>query len=54
MIFHLKSHSGDFSLENIPTIDIDETVEHFAGRGFAVLASCGANQSSGFDEAIFP
>lgn len=44
-------HSGDFSLENIPTIDIDETVEHFAGRGFAVLASCGANQSSGFDEA---
>ena len=41
-------HSGDFSLENIPTIDIDETVEHFAGRGFAVLASCGADQYSDF------
>lgn len=43
-------HSGGFSLENVPTVDIDETVEHFAGRGFAVLVSCGANQSSGFDE----
>lgn len=44
-------HLGGFSLENIPTVNIDKTVEHFAGRGFAVLASCGANQSSGFDEA---
>lgn len=43
-------HSGGFSLENVPTVDINETVEHFTGRGFAVLASCGANQSSGFDE----
>ena len=43
-------HSGGFSLENIPAIDIDETVEHFAGRGFAVMASCGAEQCSGFNE----
>ena len=43
-------HSGGFSLENVPAIDIDETVEHFAGRGFAVLASCGADQYSGFNE----
>ncbi len=43
-------HSGGFSLESIPAIDIDETVEHFAGRGFAVLASCGAEQYSGFNE----
>lgn len=43
-------HSGDFSLESIPAIDIDETVEHFAGRGFAVLASCGAEQYSGFNK----
>lgn len=43
-------HSGDFLLENIPAIDIDETVEYFAGRGFAVLASCGAEQYSGFNE----
>ena len=42
-------HLGGFSLENIPTVNIDKTVEHFAGRGFAVLASCGANQSSVFD-----
>ena len=43
-------HSGGFSLENIPALDIDETVEHFAGHGFAVLASCGAEQFSGFNE----
>ena len=43
-------HSGGFSLENVPAIDINETVEHFAGRGFAVLASCGADQYSGFNE----
>lgn len=43
-------YSGSFALDNIPEIDIDETVEHFAGRGFAVLASCGAEQYSGFNE----
>ena len=37
-------HSGGFSLDSVPTIDINETVEHFAVRGFAVLASCGAEQ----------
>ena len=43
-------HSGGFALDNVPIINLDETVEHFAGRGFAVLASCGAEQFSGFDE----
>lgn len=43
-------HSGSFALNNVPEIDIDETIEHFAGRGFAVFASCGAEQSSGFNE----
>lgn len=43
-------HSGGFSLENIPVLNIDETVEHFAGRGFAVMASCGAEQYSGFNK----
>lgn len=43
-------HSGGFALDSVPIIDLDETVEHFAGRGFAVLASCGAEQFSGFDE----
>lgn len=42
-------HSGSFALDSVPSIDIDETVEHFAGRGFAVLASCGAEQFSGFN-----
>ena len=42
-------HSGSFSLDSIPTIDINKTVEHFAGYGFAVLASCGAEQFSGFN-----
>ena len=43
-------HSGGFVLDSVPTMDINETVEHFAGRGFAILASCGAEQSSGFNE----
>lgn len=43
-------HSGGFVLDNVPVIDIDEMVEHFVGRGFAVLASCGAEQFSGFNE----
>ena len=43
-------HSGGFTLDRVPTIDINETVAHFAGRGFAVLASCGAEQFSGFNE----
>ena len=43
-------HSGGFALAGVPEIDIDETVEHFAGRGFAVLASCGVEQFSGFND----
>lgn len=43
-------YSGDFALNGVPELDISETVEEFAGRGFAVLASCGAEQVSGFDD----
>ena len=43
-------HSGGFALDSVPAMDITETVEHFAGRGFAVLASCGAEQFSGFNK----
>ena len=43
-------HSGGFTLDDVPTIDIGETVDHFVGRGFAVLASCGAEQFSGFND----
>lgn len=42
-------YSGGFALDSIPIMDINETIEHFAGRGFAVLASCGAGQVSGFN-----
>lgn len=42
-------HSGGFSIKGIPQIDITETVENFAGYGHAVLASCGAEQISGFN-----
>lgn len=43
-------HSGNFALNSVPVMDIDEMVEDFAGHGFAVLASCGAEQYSGFNE----
>lgn len=42
-------HAGGFSLDNVPEKHINETAEHFVGRGFAVMASCGADQSSGFN-----
>ena len=43
-------HSGDFSLSGVPPMNMNETVEHFAGHGFAVMASCGANEFSGFHD----
>lgn len=42
-------HSGGFSLRGIPQMDINGTVENFVGHGCAVLASCGAEQTSGFN-----
>ena len=41
-------HSGSFELTTIPKLDIHETVEYFVGRGFAVMASCSAEETSGF------
>lgn len=43
-------HSGGFSINGVPQIDITDTVESFAGHGYAVLASCGVEQLSGFNE----
>ncbi len=43
-------HAGSFSIKGIPQIDITETVEGFAGHGYAVLASCGAEETSGFND----
>ena len=43
-------HSGSFSINGVPQINITDTVENFAGHGYAVLASCGAEQYSGFND----
>lgn len=41
-------HSGSFDVEQQSTLDINQTVDSFIGHGYAVLASCGANETSGF------
>lgn len=41
-------HSGDFQLDKTPEITIQETVNEFAGHGFAVMTSCGVEEVSGF------
>ena len=41
-------HSGGFAVNGTAQMDLTETIESFAGRGYAVLASCGADQYSGF------
>jgi hypothetical protein len=43
-------HSGGFAVKGVPQIDITETVENFAGHGYAVMASCGSDEKSGFNE----
>lgn len=43
-------HSGSFSINSIPQIEVTEMVENFAGHGYAVLASCSSEQFSGFNE----
>lgn len=43
-------HSGNAQLGAIPQMDINESIDLFAGHGYAVMASCGADQTSGFDE----
>lgn len=42
-------HSGGFSISDTPVLDLEETVNTFVGHGYAVLASSGANQTSGFN-----
>lgn len=44
-------HSGGFSVNGVPQIDIEADIEKFAGYGYAVMASCGASQKSGFDHS---
>ena len=42
-------HSGYFAISDTPALDLSETIETFVGRGYAVLASCSAEQTSGFE-----
>lgn len=42
-------HSGGFSISDTPALDLEETVNTFVGHGYAVLASSGADQTSGFN-----
>lgn len=42
-------YSGSTELTNIPQISMNETIEYFAGRGYAVMASCGSGETSGFN-----
>lgn len=42
--------AGDFSVGESPVLDFSNTVDAFAGKGYAVLASCGCNEFSGFNE----
>lgn len=41
-------HAGAISVESSPVFDINETVNEFAGKGYAVFASCSSEQVSGF------
>ncbi len=43
-------HSGNFEMSHIPTLNVEEMIEQFVGYGYAVLASCGAEQVSGFND----
>lgn len=42
--------AGDFSVGESPVLDFTNTVDAFAGKGYAVLASCGINEFSGFNK----
>ena len=41
--------AGDFSVGESPVLDFSNTIDAFAGKGYAVLASCGCNEFSGFN-----
>lgn len=44
-------NSGGFEVDGVAEFDINEAVEKFVGSGYAVMASCGSEQRSGFDES---
>lgn len=42
-------HAGDFHVENITSFKIDDTIDKFFERGYAVMASCSQDELSGFN-----
>jgi len=42
-------NSGGFKVDGVAEFDISTAVEKFIGSGYAVMASCGPEQESGFD-----
>lgn len=42
-------HSGSFTVDNVKPLGVDETIGVLASQGYAVLASCSENQTSGFN-----
>ena len=42
-------HSGSFSVNDIRPLGTNETIATLASQGYAVLASCSASQTSGFN-----
>lgn len=42
--------SGDNFISDTPNADFTQSIDDFVGKGCAVLASCWASQTSGFDE----
>lgn len=42
-------HAGSFKLEDSPPLNFETSIDTFVGHGCAVLASCGANETSGFN-----
>lgn len=42
-------HSGSFTVSDVTPLGADETIGVLASRGYAVLASCSENQTSGFN-----
>lgn len=41
-------NAGKFETDVAPAFDVKQTVSEFAGRGYAVMASCSENEVSGF------
>lgn len=41
-------NAGKFETDGVPIFDVNQMVSEFAGRGYAVMASCSADEEAGF------